>query len=148
MDTLDDQWDRRDFPVLREIVRNLDTAPDIPGPSITELAAATGLTPTAARAAAHALDDAGLIRMAWVGGGGLQSQALKISAEARRLAGVWPTPETALDRMVTALEAIAASTSDEDTRTRARKLRDALTGAGRDLGMAAARAAITGQIPT
>lgn len=72
----------------------------------------------------------------------------RVSAEARQLVGLWPTPETALDRMIAALDAIAEHTDDEDTRTRARKVIDGLTGAGRQIGIAAATAVVTGHIPT
>ena len=49
--------------------------------------------------------------------------------------------------MITALEAIADNTDDEDTRTRARKILDSLTGAGKTIGISVATAALTGQIP-
>lgn len=70
-----------------------------------------------------------------------------ITERALREVGVWPTPQTALDRMIAALEAIADHTDDEDTRTRARKILDGLTGAGKTIGLSVATAAITGQIP-
>ena len=51
--------------------------------------------------------------------------------------------------MIAALEAIADNTDeDEDThRARARKALDALTGAGKHIGLAVATAYATGQIP-
>jgi hypothetical protein len=62
--------------------------------------------------------------------------------------GVWPSPESGLDRMIAALEAIANNIKeDEDTRGRARKALDALTGARKHIGLAMATAYATGQIP-
>ena len=62
-------------------------------------------------------------------------------------AGAWPTPETAYDRMVAALEELAENAGDEDTRGRARRFLDGLTGAGKTIGISVATAAITGQLP-
>ena len=70
-----------------------------------------------------------------------------VSGEALRQVGMWPTAETAFDRMITALQAIAVNTEDDDTRTRARKILDGLTCAGKSIGLSVATAAITGQIP-
>jgi hypothetical protein len=103
----------------------------------TTIASRSGRPPPAA---------GGLITVELVGGGGFVS---RVSGDARRLVGSWPTPETALDRMIEALEAIAANiATDEDTRSRARKLLDGFQSAGRDVASAAARAAITSHIPT
>jgi hypothetical protein len=147
MDKLDDTWNNRDYPVLREAARGAErNAPEI-GPDLHDIAEATGLSIEAVDTAARALEGAGLIQLGWSMGIG-NATVEEISPEARRLVGLWPTPETALDRMVAALEAIAANTDDEDTRTRAWKALDAISGAGRSIGIAVASAAITGQIPT
>ncbi|MDN4175619.1 hypothetical protein QWY28_21840 [Nocardioides sp. SOB77] len=57
------------------------------------------------------------------------------------------TAETALDRMIAALEAIAADTDDEDTRTRARKVIDGLSSAARLICLSVATTMATGQLP-
>jgi len=73
---------------------------------------------------------------------------IRLTERGLRQTRLWPTPETALDRMIAALEAIADNTDeDEDTRTRARKILDGLGGAGRQIGISVAAAAIGGQIP-
>jgi hypothetical protein len=149
VDKLDDTWHDRDFLVLREAARNVDVTPlaHMSGPTARDLADRTGLSVEDTYLAMRALADAGLVQARWP----IDEEASEInrlSAEARRMVGLWPTAETAADRMIAALEAIAENTDDEDTRSRARKIRDAMTGAGRDIVVAAAAAAITGQIPT
>lgn len=50
--------------------------------------------------------------------------------------------------MIAALEAIAENTDvDDDTRGRARKILEGVTGAGRQIGISVAAAVITGQLP-
>jgi hypothetical protein len=148
MDKLDDQWNDRDYPVLREIARRIDSDPRRRGVSLGEIALETKISNDRTLLAAQALDDDGLVKVHWAGGSGIESLVAGISAEARRLVGLWPSPETGMERMIAALEAIAANTSDEDTRTRAQKLLDGFKSAGRELTLAAGRAFITGQIPT
>jgi hypothetical protein len=148
MDLLDDRWNDREFPVLREAARRFDRDPRLDMVPLWEISAETKIDVHETQAAARALEGAGLIEMLWAGGAAGSSLVKGISAEARVKVGLWPSPETALDRMVAALEAIAENSSDEDTRSRARKIIDAISGAGRDLGIAVASAAITGQIQT
>ena len=145
-DHLDDTWTHRDFPVLREVVRLFDLSePDAPVWA-EAVADATGLTLQDVSRAGLALEADELVTVDGYAERPVQ-RFLRVSGAARRLAGIWPTPESALDRMITALEAIAEHTDDEDTRTRARKILDGMTGAGRHIGLAAATAVVTGQLP-
>ncbi len=139
-------WDSRDLPVLREAVRLADENEHRP-PSADTIEANLEMTPEDVQHALDALASAGLIDT--VGSfDRIHMDVIRISGDARRLAGAWPTPEAGLDRMLAALEAIANDTStDEDTRHRARRILDALSGAGRHLGIGVATAIITGQIP-
>ena len=142
---LPDTWHSRDLPVLREVVRLLDETIGAPVRA-TEVETNLAMTEDDVQRAGLALETAGLVQVE-----GVDQLAVlffsDVSASARRAAGAWPTPESALDRMVAALEAIAANTDDEDTRTKARKLLDGITGAGRSIALAATTAAVTGQIP-
>jgi hypothetical protein len=75
------------------------------------------------------------------------SHVSDISGDALRAVGLWPTPETAFDRMVAALEAIADNTDeDDDTRSRARKILEALGGAGKQIGLSVSTAVLTGLV--
>jgi hypothetical protein len=146
---LPDTWHNRDLPVLRAIVRAFQDDPTghvRSGALATEL----GMEPDdVTRALAN------LLRGGFVvppGNAGRQAAEfgiiIDITDRALYATGSWPTPDTALDRIVATLQAIADNTdADEDTRSRARKILDSLTGAGKQIGISVATAAITGQIP-
>lgn len=144
-DPLPDTWHHRDLPVLREVVRLTD---ERMGQivKVEEVEAALDLGPDNIQRAGLALKHAGLCKV----DGALQRRVLMFSqptADARRYAGSWPTPESAADRIVRALEAIAEHTDDEDTRTNARRTVDWLRRNATTVGVTVASAAITGQIP-
>ena len=141
---LADTWTARDLPVLRAVVETLEAGSGSI-PSADKIAAATGLTTEDVNRAARNLERAGLVELLGTWGG--PSHFNNFHGRAPELVGMWPTPETALDRMIAALEAIAENTDDEDTRTRARKILDGLTGASKTIGLSVAAAAITGQLP-
>jgi hypothetical protein len=138
-------WPWREFPVLRETARIIDADTEGAGARFADVSDATGLSADDVLRAAHALDDGGFVELRMMTHNA--GKFVGITAAARREVGLWPSPENALDRMIAALEAIATNTDDEDTRTRARKILDGLTGAGKTIGLTVAAAAITGQIP-
>jgi hypothetical protein len=142
---LPDTWHRRDLPVLREVVRRLDEHPYryVPDAAVAET---TGIPVDDVRRSAITLERAGLVKLIKDFSDELEFQEFR-GTRPLLLTGAWPTPETALDRMIAALEAIAEHTDDEDTRTRARKVLDGLSGAGKQIGISVAAAALTGQIP-
>jgi hypothetical protein len=146
---LDDTWASRDLPVLKAIAARLDQSPGRPL-FIDDLRAAVAdqMSADDVTRAVTALHDAQIIEAGYSprrGGvsniGGVRS----ISGEGRRLVGMWPTPETALDRMLAALEQIEATSDDPDERSRAARFRDGLLGAGRDLAVEVIAATITRQ---
>jgi hypothetical protein len=144
-----DTWHSRDLPFLRELVHRLDAEPTR-RPTGAQIANALGMDRDDALRAVASLKRGELVITApgptrW--GAGALGTGLDVTAEGLRESGAWPTPETALDRMSAALEAIAEHTDDEDTRSRARRLLDGLTGAGKTLGVSVAAAAISGQLP-
>lgn len=142
-----DTWDDRDVQVLRVIVRAYDDSIGGPVRSTVVENALPDLTKQDIQRAGVALRDAGLIALRGASGTPFLF-ANTVSADARRIAGQWPSPQNGLERMIAALEAIAANTDeDEDTRTRARKILDGLLGGTKTVGMAMAVAYATGQIP-
>lgn len=144
-DPLPDTWHSRDLPVLREVVRLCDERP-MAFIEIAEVMSATGLSEIEVTRAGVALQSAGLVKtlsdMTQV-----VSDFREPSARARQLAGAWPTPESALNRMIAALETIASNTDDEDDRTKAQRLAAWLRGSASTVGLSVATAAITGQLP-
>ncbi len=143
---LAETYTTRDLPVLREAARVLDSEAGMYGLRFSQLVDATGMQAAQVELALRTLEEDGLLKVRWAH----PREATRISGltrAARELVGLWPTPESALDRMIAALEAIADNTDDDDTRGRARKILDNLAGAGRQIGISVAAAAITGQIP-
>lgn len=139
---LPDTWYARDLPVLEACVSLVDENPGI-GATVPELSAASGVTEDGVKAALRALEAAGLIGVLW----GLTSEGVsvpRVAGEARRLAGAWPTPETAADRLVAALEAQIAATTEPEERGRLELLLAGVAGVGRDVLVAVLSKALTG----
>ncbi len=146
-DTVPETWHARELPVLRAIARQLERGPIRQPVQLADITAETGFSDEDVIRALDILGHADMIdvelnRMT------LNARVLRISAEARRRVGQWPTGQTALDRIIAALEAIAANTDDTDTRTNARKFADWLRASGTTVGLSVASAAITGQMPS
>jgi DNA-binding transcriptional ArsR family regulator len=144
---LDDTWHSRDFPVLREIAKQVEEyIPGMAWPDIESVAEALDMDMTTVDKAAAALRRAGLID------GVMSSNRMgpitytSVSPEARRLVGFWPSPETAADRLIAAIEAAIERTDDPVQKSRLRKIRDGFLGAGRDLTVSIGAAVITGQM--
>lgn len=138
---LPDVWANRDFVVLRELCRRFDERRQFI--DLDTIAEATGLNTNDVERAARNLERDGLVTI----GSGLGILFSDVSADAFRLVGLWPTPETALDRMITALEQLAERGETEDDRSRARKILDNLRGASTQVAIGVATAAINGQLP-
>lgn len=141
-----ERWHSRDLPVLRALVRQFDGQRGI---IVTAKAIVdeVGLDAVEATAAVN-----NLVRGSYVVTANVWTNddfmVTDVTDRALYATQVWPTPQTGLDRMIAALETIADNTDeDDDTRTRARKALDALTGAGKHIGLAVATAYATGQVP-
>jgi len=137
-----DTWDHRDLPVLRSIVAGIDRGAHMTPDAIVE---ETGIDEDQVTIAIEALESDGLVIGAPRYAGGIRFVS-KVSGEARRKAGSWPTPETGVGRLIAALQDIAENSDSEDHRTRAQKALDALTGAGKQIAVSVASAVITGQV--
>lgn len=129
IEPLADTWHSRDLPVLRTVVRMYDE--ELRPIAAGEVMAETGLTDRDITRAGMALRQAGLVDvMIAVGPAVLRFGS--VTAEARRLAGSWPSPDNIADRLLAALADIAEHGSDELTKSRARKAAEALGGFSRD----------------
>jgi len=72
-----------------------------------------------------------------------------VSAEAYREAGAWPSPDTAADRLLAALQAAADKAPEgSEAKTRARRILDGFVAANRDFAVDVASGVVTGQITT
>jgi hypothetical protein len=139
---LQDTWNARELPVLVEVARQFSHAGTVP--STEAVMERTGLSTADVRLAVQALREAGNLQSPTNFGrifGGVTERAC-------REVGLWPTPETALDRMVAALQHLATAGPTDDDRSRAREILERLTGASKTVAIGVATAAINGQMPT
>ena len=144
---LDDVWFTRDLPVLRAIARLVDSSEHGNSPYLLgAVVPASGLPKAEVVAAAQALAAAGYIEPLTNHNGDIV-RITAISAEARRLAGLWPTPQGEWDRLLEQLTARAAQAPTDVERQRWRAFADAAAAVGPDDGALLMSALIGGYVP-
>ena len=143
---LPDVWFTRDLPVLRAIARLVDDPQHGGRPYLGQVVPASGLPKPQVQAAARALHEAGYVEVLTTYSGEIV-RFTGISAEARRLAGLWPTPQGEWDRLLEQLAARAAQAPTEVERVRWRALSEAATALGPDDGALLMAALIGGYVP-
>lgn len=146
-DLLPDVWFIRDLPVLRAIARLVDSSEHGSSPYLLgAVVPASGLPKAEVIAAAKALASTGYIEPLTNHAGDIV-RITAISAEARRLAGLWPTPQSEWDRLVEQLVARSEQAPTDVERARWRAMVDAATALGPDDGALLMSALIGGYVP-
>lgn len=115
---MEDTWTSRDLPVLRAAVQHYDEF-DLP-PSAEQIGAQCGLDDDTVQRALKALYREPYFEKGIVGGGDIRFVG-KPTGAAQRVAGMWPSPATQLERLIDALQAAAddpARPDDERSRFR------------------------------
>jgi hypothetical protein len=144
---LDDVWFTRDLPVLRAIARLVDSCEHGNSPYLLgSVVPASGLPKAQVIAAAQALASAGYIEPLTNHNGDIV-RITAISAEARRLAGLWPTPQGEWDRLLEQLSVRAQNAPTEVERERWRTFGDAARAVGEHDGALLMSALIGGYVP-
>ncbi|MEU2347876.1 hypothetical protein [Modestobacter sp. NPDC049651] len=143
---LPDTWFSRDLPVLRAIARLVDEPPHGSAPYLGAVVPASGLPKPQVVAAARALVDGGYVE-ALTNYAGEIVRFTGLSPEARRLTGLWPTPQGEWERLLEQLEQRAAGALTDVERARWRALADAATALGPDDGALLMSALIGGYVP-
>ena len=143
---LADTWFTRDLPVLRAIVRLIDEPPHGSAPYLGAVVPASGLPKPQVVSAANALVTAGYAE-ALTNHNGDIVRFTAVSPEARRLAGLWPTPQGEWDRMLELLGIRAANAPTEVERARWRAFAEAAGAVGPDAGALLMQALIGGYVP-
>jgi hypothetical protein len=143
---LADTWFSRDLPVLRAIARLVD-GPEYGGnPYLGQVVPASGLAKPEVVAAARALQSAGYVE-ALTNYAGEIVRFTGISPEARRLAGLWPTPQEQWARLLEQVAARMANAPTDVERERWRALGAAAAVVGPDSGALLMSALIGGYVP-
>jgi hypothetical protein len=144
---LPDVWFTRDLPVLRAIARLVDEPKHGGAPYLLgSVVPASGLPKAEVVAAAKALVSAGYAE-ALTNHAGDIVRITGISAEARRLAGLWPTPQGEWDRLLEQLTARAQNAPTDVERQRWRAFADAAAAVGPDHGALLMSSLIGGYVP-
>ncbi len=144
---LPDTWFRRDLPVLRAVARLVDEPKHGGAPYLLgSVVPGSGLPKEQVVAAAKALAAAGYIEPLTNHAGDIV-RITGISAEARRLAGLWPTPQSEWERLVEQLTARAENAPTDVERARWRAFADAAVAVGPDDGALLMSALIGGYVP-
>ncbi|WP_043456605.1 hypothetical protein [Gordonia polyisoprenivorans] len=132
---MEDTWTNRDLPVLRAAVRLYDEY-DLP-PSAEQIEAECGLDDDTVQRALKALYREPFFEKGIVGGGEIRFVG-KPTGEAQRVAGMWPSPTTQLERLIAALQAVADDDSRPDEeRSRFRQVALLLGGAASQIAIGA-----------
>ena len=144
---LPDVWFTRDLPVLRAIARLVDEPRHGGAPYLLgSVVPASGLPKAEVIAAAKALASAGYIEPLTNHAGDIV-RVTSISAEARRLSGLWPTPQGEWERLREQLAARAANAPTDVERQRWRAFADAATAVGEHDGALLMSQLIGGYVP-
>ena len=144
---LPDVWFTRDLPVLRAIARLVDEPKHGGAPYLLgSVVPASGLPKAQVIAAAKALVATGYAE-ALTNHSGDIVRITGISAEARRLAGLWPTPQGEWDRLLEQLTTRADNAPTDVERQRWRAFADAAAAVGPDAGALLMSALIGGYVP-
>lgn len=143
---LTDVWFTRDLPVLRAIARLVDSPAHGGAPYLGQVVPASGLGKPEVTAAARALVSAGYVE-ALTNVAGEVVRFTGISAEARRLAGLWPTPQGEWERLLEQLTVRAANAPTEAERARWRALAEAAGAVGEQDGALLMQALVGGYVP-
>jgi len=139
-----DTW-QRDVSVLRAIVPALDTQSLAMTDAIAE---DLGLPERDVKLAMRNLHRGGQVvaHIMHDGGGDWDIWASDVTRDGLERSGAWPTPETAVDRLVAALEQIAQNTDDEEERTRLQQFAAFLKTGGKQVGLSLVTSVLTGQV--
>ena len=144
---LPDVWFTRDLPVLRAMARLVDSSEHGSSPYLLgAVVPASGLPKAEVIAAAKALVSAGYAE-ALTNHAGDIVRITGISAEARRLTGLWPTPQGQWERLTEQLAARADNAPTDVERQRWRAFADAAGAVGPDDGALLMSALIGGYVP-
>jgi hypothetical protein len=143
---LPDTWFSRDLPVLRAVARLVDGPEHGGNPYLGQVVPASGLAKPDVLAAARVLAGAGYVEVLTTYSGEIV-RFTGISPEARRLAGLWPTPQSEWERLVEQVTTRAANAPTDVERSRWRALADAAVAVGPDDGALLMSALIGGYVP-
>lgn len=142
-----DLWDTQDLPVLKAAVEDLDkggyevTAEHLATSHLPHLSVEQVTLSMKRLTLGGYLNAPQVKSMSW----GLGDSATGYTGAAIRAIGTWPSKETALERLVAALEDAAREVDDDETKSALKKTARYLGNTATNLGVGIASAVIAGQ---
>jgi predicted transcriptional regulator len=134
--TVDDTWAGREMPVLTAVVALLSDSYMV---TVSDIAERTGLGMADVARSLDALDPAYVdFRKTETGGDPRFWYVHKVTAEARRAVGQWPTAEGLVDQFVKAFNDAAEAEDDAEKHYQLRQAAGLLSGGVRDVAVTAA----------
>lgn len=143
---MESTWAGRDLPVLDAIVKNLDDSFGTSLPELSEIAEASRLEVLEVAKAATALESDGLIELGKTMGGPGGWYVKRVTGDARRLVGQWPTAEQFVDEVAQRLQAAADDETDPERQSRLRELASSAGDVARNVFVDVASAVISRQM--
>lgn len=136
-------WESLHRPVLAATVKLKAADRGYSGILVGDIAEEAGIDVADTFAALHQFHEDEIVRLkSYLNGGRLgANRVMAVSAEAFKLVGEWPTPESVAQRLIDALEEIAEHSQDPVAKSKARRAADALTSLTRDTLVSVAGAA-------
>jgi hypothetical protein len=137
---VEDTWAARDVPVLRSVVELLDHSYMV---TVSDIAGRTGLELAEVARSLEAMDPTFLdFRKTETGGDPTFWYVNRVTPEARRAVGQWPTAEGLIDRLVTALNEAANREEDAERHLQLRQAAGLLGETVRDVAVRVAETII------
>lgn len=143
---MDNTWANRDLPVLDALVKYLDDAAGRLIPQLRDIAELTGLSVTDVSKAALALESDHLIDLGKSIGDPGSWHVSRVSGEARRLVGQWPTAEQFVDEVARRLQSAADEEPDPERRGKLRELASSAGDVARNVFVDVATSVISRQM--
>lgn len=138
-----DLWTTHDLPVLCAYVERETEGADLLN-AADDVATALGLSDDELDRALARLEQAHYVTTVATFDGAFVET---VTERGLREAAAWPSEQTALERMIAALDAIAEHSQDDDARSKAQKFASWLRSSGTTVGLSVASSVITGQLP-
>lgn len=127
---MESTWASRDLPVLDAAVRLLEDASAV---RADEIVKETGFDLEAVAQALDALQEEYLVDLIKPAGGAHSWRFTRVTANARRAVGQWPTGENLAERLAVAFGEAADEERDPDRKSRMRQIAEFLTVTGKDV---------------
>lgn len=135
--TLPETWATRDLPILREALLALDMGEEA---DLEAIRTRLGMTATEIRIGVEALANANPPYLEWTIGNGWNGERSpgsidRVFERARRELGTWPTPDSFVTELATALRQAADAEPEPEKKNKLQATADALLSFGRDVAV-------------